>query len=299
MMDPLGRMVGQRGCATSSRPSLELSLFGWRVTLGRSANRHGNNNQEGETVPRRHFGFWESVPVVVGLVCTVVIAVLAYKQLGLFGHGLPFQLKDEKPTIGETGDFIGGWANSVALVWLVVVALLQFIALGLQRTELRETREEIKKQVDLMEAQRQQIAAQTETTKGMLELDRKRTAVDFVLSARPRLRALVVEAVQFRAEQGAIRQEVPKMPLRELIRMLAEMLRKEIRSETPLASRRTQVQHLADDILEIKSLFDAVRTHSEYLADDTLYASLTELKDVSSFYDRCVMIQKLIADFKE
>ena len=59
------------------------------------------------------------------------------------------------------GDFIGGWANSVALIWLVVVTMLQYIALRVQQAELRltrqemkDTRDEIKKQVELMDQQK-------------------------------------------------------------------------------------------------------------------------------------------------
>ena len=55
--------------------------------------------------------------------------------------------------LNELGDFLAGVFTPVALIWLISGYLLQSKELGLQRKELKETRETLGKQVKVMEQQ--------------------------------------------------------------------------------------------------------------------------------------------------
>jgi hypothetical protein len=85
-----------------------------------------------------------NVAVSIGVVLTVAIIWLALAQLSRHGQWPPFATNPGPPSLGETGDFFGGWANSLALVWLIVVTLLQYLALRVQREELRISRQELR-----------------------------------------------------------------------------------------------------------------------------------------------------------
>ena len=55
--------------------------------------------------------------------------------------------------LNELGDFLAGVFTPVALGWLIYGYFLQSTELGLQRKELKETRETLGRQVEVMERQ--------------------------------------------------------------------------------------------------------------------------------------------------
>ena len=247
-------------------------------------------------------GLGGKILVSVGVVLTIGILALGVAQLSNYGDWPPFIVKSrtEALSLGETGDFIGGWANSLALVWLVVVAGLQYQALNVQRADLRatrdelkQTREEIKKQVDLMEAQTRLIQKQAEMSEGLLDLERKRTAVEFIINARPLLRNLLIEAAKFRVSDGPIRNELGGYSIRHLISTLCDRIVNALDDKTPLINRRGEVRRFADDTIEINVLFDVIEYHSRFISDNSMYKNLMDLKNVSHLYDRCKALQAL------
>lgn len=82
-----------------------------------------------------HIAFY----IAIGL--TIAIAALALAQLAEHGDWPAFDTRPNASpgaiSLGETGDFFGGWANSLAPVWLIAIAVMQYSSLQLQREELR------------------------------------------------------------------------------------------------------------------------------------------------------------------
>lgn len=78
--------------------------------------------------------------LIVGQVFTAIwiagVGVFTWSRWGELSHCKP----------NEVGDFIAGAAAPLAFLWLVVAVFLQKVELGLQRTELMESREAQQKQ---------------------------------------------------------------------------------------------------------------------------------------------------------
>lgn len=248
--------------------------------------------------------------VGIGLLLSAAIMAYGIAQALVYGDLPPFAVKppSDKLSLGETGDFIGGWANSIALIWLVVVTGLQYQALNVQQAELKSTRQEmadtraefqaqvklmeeqrklLAQQVQLMSAQTDLVRVQTETSQGMLDLERGRTAIDFLLTARLRLRELLIEVLIPRAVDSSDRRAIPDENIRALIDRLERLYRLAIRTDHSEEQRRSDIIRFAEDTSEILNLFDAADHYKSYLTDMTLYKSLQELREHKLIYQRC------------
>lgn len=194
-------------------------------------------------------------------------------------------------SLSETGDFVGGWANSLALVWLIVVAVLQQRALQVQREELdisrrefRETRSEIKRQANAASEQAEHSAA-------ILRLEHRRMYAESLIRDREMLCSMVL-AIVLRASTNADRSNLEVTTLRNLIRTISKLIEHRIGDESSAAGRRGEIRRLADDALDVTNFFDELAEVSKTLGISP-NSSVYHLRDYAHLYERCKRVQNI------
>jgi hypothetical protein len=126
---------------------------------------------------------------IASLITLGIIFLSLFQYFGIV-DGFPFNVRNKPVSLGETGDFIGGWANSIALTWIITVTYMQYLDLKLQRLEFRKMREEYSKQEFSSE---QQAKASLE----ILELDKRRLVYEQIMTVKSLISSEVLNAAAF------------------------------------------------------------------------------------------------------
>lgn len=95
-------------------------------------------NKKTQTEEKHH----QPISLIVGQILTVVWVFV----VGIYAYCRSEKFSELEPN--AVGDFIAGAAAPLAFLWLVVAVFLQKVELGLQRTELKESREAQQRQAN-------------------------------------------------------------------------------------------------------------------------------------------------------
>lgn len=241
----------------------------------------------------------ETIIISISSAITICVAVVFIAQIIVSGSMPPFVTNNQAPSIGETGDFVGGWANSVALIWLVTVAFLQYLDLRHQREELKLLRQENQKQAEA-------ASRQASTTEQVLLLERRRIMFEQLAHARRIMRDLLIDLILnvknlYRREgigigyDHATLEQLPDTELNSVVKMIVDRNISYIRTiethgeYTPSSIDKsfreaTQVAEHLESIMMIESdLSNTARAAS--MVD--LYKSMFMTTSMSSFLRRC------------
>jgi hypothetical protein len=184
----------------------------------------------------------------IAIAMTILIIAGFVLQFYSSGRAFPFEISSVPLTLGETGDFVGGWFNSVALVWIITVAISQYSDLRFQRQELKLMYEEYMKQT---ESTQQQANASRE----ILRLERKRAFIDQMTSTKKFIHEVVISA----------------------LRDLSALEEEKVYSHLPPREEHGSLESIRHS--QAKSLQD-------YSEDDLLDAFLSAMKDMSECLSR-------------
>lgn len=234
----------------------------------------------------------------VAVILSVGVLGLALAQLARHGSWPPFTTSRADLSLGETGDFFGGWANSLALVWLVAVAWLQFQALKTQQADLKLSRKEMRYTREEIRRQAESAADQARYTAAILKLQRQKTVLDFQSYTQVALERATRSAAEA-ADASTNREEFRNKSFWQL----AELLTKSLQSHRDelSASRENRsgtLRRIANHLKDIIELFDDAEEAANVAEDQKLREYFNRRRTASHLYDRCIDFQQWVSEIR-